>query len=171
MEPIDASKIIWIKSVDNKHGDIWAYSGEDPAKRHFEPQRAGDEFNLHWPNAKHVNATRPCRGDIICLVQHMHVTHLVKVCDDQPHDRPAQDCRPGSEDAHYAVARRVRVLAMRGKGRAPHYSQALRFMPGLQGGPCCEIAKLKRFKESHWPSQGGLTALQQHLVRVFTGQA
>jgi hypothetical protein len=167
--PIDPSKIIWIKSVDRHETPLWAYCGEDPTTRHFEPKREGDEFDLHWPTRLRENVKGPQRDEIICLTQDMHVTHLVQVLDDQPHARPPEHRRPQSRDANYAVARRVRALVIRGKGRAPQYHQALGFVPRLQGGPCCRVAALKPFRESRWPSEGGLAAFQQHLVRVLAG--
>ena len=42
---IDPSKIIWIKSVDRGDTSLWAYCGEDPTTRHFEPEREGKEFD------------------------------------------------------------------------------------------------------------------------------
>lgn len=166
---IDPSKIIWIKSVDRHETPLWAYCGEDPATRHFEPKKEGDEFDLHWPTRLQKNVQGPQRDEIICLIQDKHVSHLVQVVDDQPHPRPPEDRRAQSQDANYAIARRVCALVIRGKGRAPYCHQALRFVPRLQGGPCCRIAALSWFKESRWPSEGGLAAFQQHLVRVLTG--
>lgn len=168
--PIDPSKITWIKSVDR--GDtLWAYCGEDPTTRHFEPRREGDEFGLHWPTRLRWNVQGPQRGDIICLTQAMHVTHLVEVVDDGPHERPPEHRRPQSRDAHYAITRKVRALVIRGKGRAPLYDEALKFAPRLQGGPCCRIETLAPFRKSQWPSKGGLPAFQQHLARVLGGIA
>jgi hypothetical protein len=168
--PIDPSKLIWIKSVD-RDGRFWAYCGEDPATRHFEPRGEGDPFDLHWPTRLRWNVQRPQRGDIICLTQDGHVTHLVEVLDDEPHDRPPEHCRPQSRDAHYALARQVRALVIRRRGRAPHYDQALRFAPRLQGGPCSLIEGLEPFRKSQWANRGGLQAFQRHLVRVLGGTA
>jgi hypothetical protein len=166
---IDPSKIIWIKSVDRGDTSLWAYCGEDPTTRHFEPEREGDEFDLHWPTRMRWNVQGPQRGDLICLTQAMHVSHLVEVVDDGPHERPPEHIRPRSRDPHYAIARTVRALVIRGKGLAPHYDQALEFAPRLQGGPCCLIEGLKPFRKSPWPSKGGLRALQRHLVGVLGG--
>jgi hypothetical protein len=167
--PIDPSKIIWIKSVDRHSTPLWAYCGEDPAARHFEPQREGDEFDLHWHSRLRKNAQVPQRDEIICLIQDKHVTHLVQVLDDQPHPRHPEDHRAQSQGTNYTIARRVRALVMRGKGRAPYCRQALRFVPRLQGGPCCRVATLSWFRESRWPSEGGLAEFQRHLLRVLTG--
>ena len=167
--PIDPSKIIWIKSVDRHATPLWAYCGEDPAARHLEPQREGDEFDLAWPTRLRENVKGPQRDDIICLIQDNHVTHLAQVMDDQPHPRSPEHLRAQSQGTNYAIARWVRALVIRGKGRAPYCRQALRFVPRLQGGPCCRIAALSWFIESRWPSEGGLAAFQQHLVRVLAG--
>lgn len=78
LSSIDPSKIIWIKSVDRGETSLWAYCGEDPTTRHFEPRREGDEFGLHWPTRLRWNVQGPQRGDIICLTQAMHVTHLAR---------------------------------------------------------------------------------------------
>src|SRR5215831_16700789 len=164
---IDPSKIVWIKSIDRPNGPLWAYCCDDPAELHPQPREPGDEFDLHWPNRLRANARGPKRDQIICLTQALHVTHLVQVMDDAPHDRPDEHCRPGSLDKRYAIARLVRALVIRRKGLAPLYDQALGFTPRLQGGPCCQIEKLKRFRESRWPSKGGLAPFQEHLVRVL----
>lgn len=167
---IQSARIVWLKNVVREDG-VWAYCGDDITGRHPEPTACGDPFNLHWPTRLRHNAGEPSRGDVIVLVQAGHVTHLVEVLDHAASDRPAEHSRPGTEDHRYGVQRHVRVLAMRDRASAPTYSYALRFTPYVQGGSSCRLAGLKRFRESDWPRQGGLAALQMHLVKVLSDQA
>lgn len=169
-QPFPPARILWLKNVVRRDG-TWAYCGDGVRPLHPEPREPGDEFFLHWPSRLRANANAPCRGDVIVLVQDGHVTHLVEVVDDAVSERQSQHIQPGTPDSEFKPQRRVRTLAVRGRGIAPTYADGLRFTPRVQGGACCRIEELKRFRDSEWPTKGGLAGLQAHLVATFTHAA
>lgn len=161
---MDPRKILWVKSV-TRDDERLAYSGEDETSRAFEPRGRGDAFELHSTEEDAETLAAPAVSDIIVLIQHEQVTHLVEVTGETVEPRPRRTIRRGTRDARYCMQRTCEVWVLLDFETAPMIEDAFGFDPDAKGGEVLELATLPAFVSSGLP----LWALQRRIERAMSG--
>lgn len=165
LTPEQIRRILWVKAV-TRNDDLLAYSGEDETARHREPREPGDEFELHTTEEDAESLSLPAAGDVIALIQHDQLTHLVEVVGEKVTPRLRRTMRRNSNDSHYPMQRTCRLLVLRGFEDAPLIEEAFGFDPDAKGGDVLEIATLPAFEKS----DVNLWGVQLRIERALSGE-
>ena len=149
---MDLSKLNWLKNVKPDRG--WAYEKSDMAISEAKI------FRLHWRNNKD-DAQRPLEGDLIALVQHAKVTHIVELLDDMVYGDPSKD---------WNIFRVVKAVWMPPETinweNLPHSKEIFGVERLPPNGRAYDL-RLHQI-ERYWENLGGLDALQKECVNILS---
>ncbi len=158
---MELSKLRWIKNV--KHQDNnqrWAY---EPTNLKILEAKI---FCLNWRIPEHrANAEKPCKGELMLLLQNATITHVVEFVDSDVY---------GNTPDEWGIYRVVKALWMPPIGfdwsKLPHQRDFFGFDYVVADGLAHDLAadgKMPQFHQ-HWDKQGGLRAFQKHLNSLLT---
>ena len=157
---MDLTQLKWIKNVKHKGDDrYWAY---EPKYMSIPEAKI---FCLNWRSHKDKdNAQKPCKGDLMLLLQKAKVTHIVEFLDN--------DIYGGDRD-EWGIYRIVKALWIPPEKFAwenlPHQREFFGFNYVVGDGHAHSLAdsnKMRQFHE-HWDLQGGLQAFQNHVHDIL----
>ncbi|WP_198166566.1 hypothetical protein [Picosynechococcus sp. PCC 7117] len=147
---MDLSQLKWLKNVNPGSG--WAYA--DPAEM---PLPEAKIFRLEWKKDR-ADAQKPNKGDLIALVQHARVTHIVEVLDDTVYD---------TKKAEWGLYRVVKAIWMPPKGfnwaQLPHQEEifGVKHLPSSGHTYAIPIPSMR--SSPAWQEYSDLQGFQEHV--------
>lgn len=146
-------KIAWIKSVTLEEGAL-AYPG-----------RPGLPFHLHSTPEDADSLADPAVDDLMVLIQHDQLTHLVRVTGASVEARSPRDMKKGTRDVRYSMQRACEHVLVRPLEEALFVEDVLGFDPVATGGEVFELASLPAVEASDQP----MWMVQRKLLNALEG--
>ena len=157
---MDFSKVKWLKNIKPKPGPGWAYQSKTDIQ-----MLEAKIFQLHWRLKSDPSLNAPQKGDLMALVQHARVTHIVEVLDNSVY----------GNDNQWAAYRVVQAVWMPSTDLDWHTLPHQKEIFGIENLPPDGSAhsldqpdKMFQFNP-YWKDRGGLKGFQQNLVQVLSG--
>jgi hypothetical protein len=159
---MDLSQLKWIKNVKHQEKDKnWAYD------RAYEmPIPEAKIFRLHWRSYEDkANAQKPCKGNLMLLIQKAKVTHIVEFLDNKVYVNHQNE---------WDIYRIVQAVRMPPEGidweKLPHQSHVFGFDYLVGDGKAHSLASANKMHQfhQHWDHKGGLSAFQKHLDKILS---
>ncbi len=155
---MDLSRLIWLKNVKPQlNGLHWAY------KVYSMDMKDAKIFRLNWRNREsRKNAETPLEGELMLLLQHGQVTHIVKFLDSEVYEISQND---------WGIHRVVKAIWMPPEGvdwkdERLHQKEIFGFDYVVGDGLAHNLAdenKMPQFHQ-HWE----LPVFQKHVADVLT---
>ena len=155
---MDYSKVIWLKNVrpDDKS---WAYLSVNDIQ-----MMESRIFQLHWKSKDDSSLKSPQKGDLMVLVQHARVTHIVEVLDNRVYGN-------NDEWASYRVVQAIWMPPINFDWHSlPHQKEVFGIESLPQDGSAHSLDqadKMYQFNE-YWKDKGGVDGFQQNLAKVLS---
>ena len=155
---MDFSKVKWLKNINPGPG--WAYQSKTDIQ-----MLEAKIFQLHWRLKSDPSLTTPQKGDLMALVQHARLTHVVEVLDNTVYGN-------GDEWASYRVVQAVWMLSTDlNWDTLPSQKEVfgIEYLPPDGSAHSLDQPDRMELFNQYWRDKDGLKGFQKHLAHVLSG--
>ena len=153
---MDFSKVKWLKNIRPEQG--WAYQSKTDIQ-----MLEAKIFQLHWRLKSDPSITTPQKGDLMALVQHARLTHVVEVLDNTVYGN-------GDEWASYRVVQAVWMPSTDLDWYSlPHQKEVFGVEHLPSNGYAHSLDQPDRMElfNQYWGDKDGLKGFQKHLAHII----
>ena len=157
---MDFSKVKWLKNIKPKPGPGWAYQSKTDIQ-----MLEAKIFQLHWRLKSDPSLTTPQKGDLMALVQHARLTHVVEVLDNTVYGN-------GDEWASYRVVQAVWMPSTDlNWDTLPSQKEVfgIEYLPPDGSAHSLDQPDRMELFNQYWRDKDGLKGFQKHLAHVLSG--